>query len=56
MTVPVYRRAEMLDQLPLARDQAHLDALATEIQPNVRHNNPSLHIKTSRNEPHHGVP
>ena len=29
----------MLDQLPLARDQAHVNAFATEIQPNVQHNN-----------------
>jgi hypothetical protein len=28
----------MLDQLTLARDQAHIDTLATQIQPNVQHN------------------
>ena len=36
-TVAVTRRAEMLDQLPIARDQAHVDALATQVQPNVQH-------------------
>ena len=36
-TVPVTRRAEMLDQLTLPGDQAHVNAFATEIQPNVQH-------------------
>jgi hypothetical protein len=55
-TVPVTRRAEMLDQLPIARDQAHVDTLATEIQPHVQHNNSLLRRKPSRIGPPHGVP
>lgn len=33
--VAVRQRRETLDQLSFAGDQAHVDALATQIQPNV---------------------
>jgi hypothetical protein len=35
--VAIRRRAEMLDQLSLAGDQAHIHALAAEIQPDMQH-------------------
>ena len=37
--VAVRGRAEVLDQLSLARDQAHVDPPAAQIQPNVQHSN-----------------
>ena len=53
--VAIRRRAEMLDQLPLARDQAHIDTPAAQIQPNVQHSNSLLPKKTSRISPAHHV-
>ena len=56
-TVPVAGRAEMLDQLTFARDQANVDTLATQIQPYVQHQQSTLpSTKTSRIGPPHGVP
>ena len=54
-TVAVTRRPEMLDQLPLARDQAHIQPLATEIQTRMQHpTTPPFH-KTCRISPTHRV-
>ena len=50
-TVPVRRRPEMLDQLPLTGYQAHVDPLAAQIQTHVQHQRFTLPSKDEQDQP-----
>ena len=50
--VAVRRRREVIDQLPFTRDQADVDALATEVKTGVQHDS-LLHRRAGIGPVHH---
>jgi len=56
-TLTIRDRREPVDQLPLIRDQAHLNPFAAEIQTNVQHEHSSFPATgDGRISPSHRVP
>ena len=54
--VAIRGRREPVDQLPLIRNQTHLNLFATQIQTNMQHEHSSPGTKTGRIRPAHPVP